>query len=190
MKAKIHNGSAPGAEQQEMPFFLEKRGESDIGRARFLNVRTRDLLVDYRELIPIFILFALVLSVSWHPMGLGALLVVLGAFWPYSKSDAAKGSGTVSIKGFKITMNGSLRIGVMLAGIVVLILAFHNQAQQKENGKMKAPPIQLTHDRLLSMPRFRQLSIREKVFHKCIFSPVRLIGDDTILKLCSKTRNN
>jgi len=145
MRAKTHNGSAPGAEQQEMPIFPVKRAKNDIsiGSSHLLSVRTKDLLEDYRELIPALILFALVLSVAWWPMALGALLVVFGAFWPHSKSDTAKGSGTVSTKGFKMTMSGSLRIGVMLAGIIILVFTLHNQSQEKENGKMNAPTVQL-----------------------------------------------
>ena len=59
--------------------------------------------------------------ITWTKVALGAALTVVGAFFPHSTSDKATGTGALKIGGASITLKGSLRVGVVLAGIALVI---------------------------------------------------------------------
>lgn len=59
--------------------------------------------------------------ISWTKVALGAALVVVGAFFPHSTSDKASGSGAIKIAGIFITLRGSLRVGVVIAGLALIV---------------------------------------------------------------------
>ena len=57
---------------------------------------------------------------SLTKMAIGAALTIAGAFFPHSSADKATGMGTMKVAGLNITLRGSLRVGVLLAGLLVL----------------------------------------------------------------------
>ena len=58
--------------------------------------------------------------VSWTKVALGAALTMAGVFFPHSTSDKASGTGSLKLAGVNITLRGSLRVGVLLAGLVII----------------------------------------------------------------------
>jgi hypothetical protein len=59
--------------------------------------------------------------ISWTKIALGSVLTVIGAFFPNSTSDKATGTGSLKLAGVNITLRGSLRVGVLIAGLVLIV---------------------------------------------------------------------
>jgi hypothetical protein len=73
------------------------------------------------ELLGLGGVLAAVAYISWTKMTLGCAIALIGAFFPKTRSDGAKGSGELHTKGTRAVFKGSLRVGLVLAGIVLLI---------------------------------------------------------------------
>jgi hypothetical protein len=62
----------------------------------------------------------LVAFVSWTKVALGAAVAIAAVFFPHATSDKASGKGSLTLAGFNITLSGSLRVGVLLAGLMII----------------------------------------------------------------------
>jgi len=63
----------------------------------------------------------LVAYISWTKMALGAVLTMIGALFPQCTGDSQSGQGTVKFANASAVLKGSLRVGMVLGGIVLLI---------------------------------------------------------------------
>jgi hypothetical protein len=80
-----------------------------------------ELLLYVTELSGLGAIVLILYFVSWIKIALGSTLVVTGAFFPFTRSDKATGKGALKWKNVSIDFRGSLRVGVILAGIILII---------------------------------------------------------------------
>jgi hypothetical protein len=75
------------------------------------------------ELLGVAGLVSLLAYITWTKMALGAVLTLLGAFFPSLKDARQKlaGEGQVSWRGFLLKINGGIRFLVVIGGIILLI---------------------------------------------------------------------
>lgn len=77
-------------------------------------------------------LIAIFAYIPWTQMVLGAVLTMVGAFYPHSSADKAKGQGHLNSARFSALFKGSLRAGVVIAGILLIIGAVVDGYSRKE----------------------------------------------------------
>ncbi len=75
------------------------------------------------EYVGVFGVLALLLFVPATKTVVGAVLTVIGAFMPAQFIRTEKGKGTIKLLGSNISFGGSLRIGVIVAGLITLVFA-------------------------------------------------------------------
>jgi hypothetical protein len=82
------------------------------------QMREIELFLEYLGLAGIIGILAFI---TWTKMLLGAVVTIVGAFFPSRNSDKATGTGTIKWSQFNVAFKGSLRIGVIIAGIVLIV---------------------------------------------------------------------
>jgi hypothetical protein len=75
------------------------------------------------EFAAFFGIITLLVFVPLTKMIVGAILTVVGAFMPGQLAKSEKGQGSLKLLGTDISFVGSLRMGVVVAGLVVLVFA-------------------------------------------------------------------
>ena len=75
------------------------------------------------EYVGVFGVVALLVFVPATKTVVGAVLTIIGAFMPAQFIRAEKGKGTIKLLGSNISFGGSLRIGVIVAGLITLVVA-------------------------------------------------------------------
>jgi hypothetical protein len=75
---------------------------------------------------------AILAYIPWPKMVLGAVMTLLGAFYPQSSADNTKGEGSFKGASFTALFKGSLRAGVTLGGIVLIVGAIMDGYSGKE----------------------------------------------------------
>ena len=78
----------------------------------------RGVLIEY---IALYGVVALMIFVPMKQIVVGMVLTFLGAFFPSDFTNKLTGNGKITFKGVEVSLAGSLRLGVIVAGIVVLI---------------------------------------------------------------------
>jgi hypothetical protein len=73
------------------------------------------------QLVGLVGILGLVSYISWTKMVLGAVLTIIGALFPQGTSDVQSGQGTLKFAKASVVLKGSLRIGIVLGGIILLI---------------------------------------------------------------------
>jgi hypothetical protein len=75
------------------------------------------------ELIGLFGLIGIVAFISWTKMILGAVLSLVGAFFPRvgGRDSADRGSGEINIQQIAIRMIGGVRVLVVIGGIILIV---------------------------------------------------------------------
>ena len=111
----------------------------------------RDIL-EFASLGGIVVMISLV---SLAKMALGAVLTLAGAFFPSKQED--KSAGQANIKFAKVTaaFKGSLRYGVIVGGVLLIIGAIIDGAHDVKNGIVKGPIV--TDDYMTSEDKQRLL---------------------------------
>jgi hypothetical protein len=82
-----------------------------------------ELLNSLFEYVGVFGVVALLVFVPASKTVVGAVLTVIGAFMPAQFIRAEKAKGTIKLFGSNISFGGSLRIGVIVAGLITLVVA-------------------------------------------------------------------
>ena len=101
----------------------------------------KELWVWLIELLSLVGLVAILAYVKWSLTTLGAVLTLIGAFFPKmstDKSKKTKGSAKVKSKNLSLIFRGSLRIGVILAGLLLVIGGVANVPEEKKIAEEKA----------------------------------------------------
>lgn len=75
------------------------------------------------EYILLFGTIGIVVFVPIKQFALGAILSLLGAFFPSSVADKLTGDTKLKIASSEISISGTIRLGVIAAGLIVLLLA-------------------------------------------------------------------
>jgi hypothetical protein len=74
------------------------------------------------ELLGLLGILSIIAFISWTKMLLGAALTAIWAFFPQLKSRSSeKGEGRIESHNFKATLKGTLRFGVIFAGLVLVV---------------------------------------------------------------------
>jgi hypothetical protein len=84
------------------------------------------------ELLGVAGIVGLIAFIPWTKMALGAVLAFLGAFFPTRNVAQAQGQGEVRWKQVIAKFSGGVRVGVVIAGMILLIGALLDGYQKKQ----------------------------------------------------------
>jgi hypothetical protein len=97
------------------------------------------------ELLGLLGILGIIAFISWTKMLLGAALTAIGAFFPQlNLRSPEKGEGRIESHRFKVILKGTLRFGVVFAGLVLVVGAVldGHTGLQKFNSDIKNPDIE------------------------------------------------
>ena len=100
----------------------------------------KQILLYILELLGLLGILSIIAFISWTKMLLGAALTTIGAFFPQLKSRSSeKGEGRIESHNFKATLKGTLRFGVIFAGLVLVVGAVldGHTGKQKSDADIK-----------------------------------------------------
>jgi hypothetical protein len=104
--------------------------------------------------------------VSLTKMALGAILTIVGAFYPSNVDDKTPGQANINIAKAKAAFKGSLRYGVILGGVILIMGAIVDGARDISSG-LHATRSNLSKD-------FSELDATEmlnRIEEKCKYDP-------------------